>query len=506
MRGKALTPGQAFPRLPAIAVLPLLCHAGALTAYCVTSKADAAELNLAVDSRYVYNSNFFLAESDPEEANSLDLGARLNVADQVSQLRYELDYAANYQEYLDQQDADAWEHRLRAFAIYDIDRLSSLRVVNHYRDLTNLRFTRSDIELGDTGLEPDQDRFQRNDLEIEYRRDLTRSTEFRLQFEHQFIDFERNRNRSDSDALKIGSELWLRLSPNQRFGLGLSYVEQTFDAVGDRLASEGSYVTASLRWQAQLSEQVDIEIYGGPSWLESVQHLPTEVTAETFVGGNINGELFRANADSCSFDSDLEVRRASACDLGSSTNPPIPADDLGPLESFELLRNGVSIRDETTTFLGSARISAQLTDWRLSARYARTQNTTSGDALVSSLDRITVTGEYEIPDQQWSVYFSGSWERRETLTNARFVDYSVIPGTANAAQRERAFAARRNPNDQRDATTFLLGTRRELSRKLSAAFELRYRAIDRNIVGESMAMDATFFVIELSYAFDPRRI
>ncbi|MEO1079007.1 MAG: hypothetical protein AAFY29_05575 [Pseudomonadota bacterium] len=468
-------------------------------------KASAAELNLAIDSRYVYNSNFFLAESDPDDANSLDLGARLNAADQVDQFRYELDYEVNYQEYLDQQGVDAWEHRLRAFAVYDINRLSSLRVENHYRDLTNLRFTRSDIALGDTGLEPDQDRFQRNDLEIEYRRDLNRNTEVRLQFEHQFIDFERNRNRSDSDALKLGSELWLRLTPTQRFGLGLSYVEQTFDAEGDRLASEGSYVTASLRWQAQLTPQVDIEVFGGPSWLESEQQLPSQVTAETFVGGSINGDLFRANADSCNLDIDLQLRRASACNLSSVAHPPIPADDLGPIEGFDLLQDGVSLDDETTTFFGSARISAQLTDWRLSARYARTQNTTSGDALVSSLDRFTLTSEYEIPGQQWSVYFSGSWERRESLTNARFVDYSVASGPENAARRDRAFTARRDPNERRDATTFLLGTRHQLSRKLSTSFELRYREIDRDIVGDSAETDATLFVIELSYALDPRR-
>ena len=193
------------------------------------SPAFCNEITLGIDSAYVHNSNFYRSSSDEEAADSAEVGINITAEREEGRLRYLASYTGSYQAYDKQDGANAPEHRLRLRGRFDIDPLTTFHLNNRFRDVRNLRFSREDILDGDTGLEPNNDRYQRNDLELMLHRDLTRACELELDATQQFIDFEDNIDRSDSESYEIGARLYHRFAPRHRFGGGVSNVWQDFD-------------------------------------------------------------------------------------------------------------------------------------------------------------------------------------------------------------------------------------------------------------------------------------
>ena len=142
-------------------------------------------------------------------------------------------------------------------------------------------------------------------------------------------------------------------------------------------------------------------------------------------------------------------------------------------------------------------------EWTLEALYSRRQSTTTGDGLASSLDRLAMDIEYAPSQQRWSAFVAGSYDRRETLTEATVVDFRVVSGPDGAARRDEAFTYIQNRGSQRDGFTAVAGYRRGFTQSQSWTLEFRYRHSQRSQLGVTRPATDTFFVLlSLGYLHD----
>jgi hypothetical protein len=459
------------------------------------------ELTIGLDSAYVYDSNFFRSETDEESAEHVDIGGNVTFEREEERFSYLASYIGSYQKYREQEDADAPAHRLQLRGRYDIDPLTTFRLEDRFRDVRNLNFSREDILDGDSGLVPNDDRYQRNDLELTLHRELSRTWELEFNAVHQFIDFDQNLNRSDSESIEIGAQILHRFAPRHRFGGGLSWVTQDFDGGDFRLDAEADFLVADLAWVFDIGEQIQLAVNGGPTWFQTDEDAPDYVQQTQFVGGRQGDEVFRANVRSCQLDNVTGIGIASRCDFITPGAEPIAADDLGDIQNFALGLGTPPVEDDGVTFFGGISLVARYSNWTVDAELRRRQSATSGDALAATVDQFRLDLGYAPPLARWDAYIAGSWERREALSDASIIDYTVIPGTEDAAQRSQVFTRIRDPDDRRDALTALVGVGARFTRRLSGAAEVRFRRTERRVSARESEIDSYFVVVKLSYTF-----
>jgi hypothetical protein len=461
--------------------------------------ANAAELLLGATAQYVYNSNFFTAGGNTQEANSFEVGPNVGLADREGRFQYNLTYVGGYQAYVDQSGVNAWESRLLGRASYELNRRTSIIVRERFRDISNMRFTRQDIALADNALDPRQNRYFRNDLEVELVRDLSRKLSLSGRVGHHWIDFERNVDRSDSTAYDVGSELRYQIASQHTVGVGAAYTHQVFERALSRLGSDADYINAYMLWTWQIADRIQFSVNGGPAWVSSDENDTNTVSQSQFVGAKVNGDVFRADIASCQ---GAGGSLASNCDFVSF--PPIAASNLGTNQNFSLTTGERAGTESTWTFFGGAVLQASFAEWNVVTSYSRRQNTTSGAGLASSLDIVFVSLEYAAPKNRWSAFVAASWDRRETLTDATLVDYNVIGGVDGAAQRLTAFTTVTNSDIARENYIGIVGLRNELSRNWSGTLEFRYRRTEVDDPRRSVPGTDTYLLLfTIDFAYDP---
>ena len=469
----------------------------------VASPTFGNEITLGVESAYIYESNFFRTPDNEVAEDSVEVSGIITAEREDSRLNYLASYRGSYQAYREQDGANAPEHRLRLRGSYLIDPITTIHLNNRFRDVRNLRFTREDIFDGDSGLEPNSDRYRRNDLEFMVNRNLTRAWELELEATHRFIDFEDNTNRSDSVSYEIGGRVYHRLARRHRFGGGITYLWQDYDGAQTRLDVEATYLVTNLAWTFDIADQVQLEVYGGPALVSTVEDDPGAVSQQQFVGTTRGDTVFRADVSSCGFDEELGTGIASRCNFNT---PGIPADDLGEILVFPL-EIGPSVgEDDDVVMFGGIALNATFSEWTVDAELRRQPSFTSGDEVAASLTRFRWEVGYAPGRNDWEAYIAGSWEQREAITNSTRIDFTVIPGPENAAQRELAFTRVRDPDDRRASLTGLVGVRKQFSRAFSGSFSFRYRRTEQSVSGQETFKDFYFVVIDASYAFDSFRL
>ena len=471
----------------------------------LASEGVAAELRLGIDGNYTFNSNYFSDNQNEDEASSFQFGPSVELTDQEGRFRYEVQFEGLYQAYVDQDGVDAWESRLRARATYDLTERTRVRVTNRFRDISNLRFGRQDIEVADTALDPTQDRYFRNEFELELIHDVTELLELRLRGEHQFVDFEQNLDRNDSTAWQGAGELRYQLSDTQFLGVGASYTRQDFEEALSRIGSTGDFVSGFATWTWLVTDAITFTANGGPSWVRSDEDSIQQVAQTQFVGGRQGGEIRRAQLGNCGAPVGGQ-RFASNCTLAPVSNDPL-GGGLGDLVLFGVDATTPRVgEDDQLTFFGGATLTANLPDWNLTASYQRRQSSTTGDGLASSLDRIFGEVEYAPSSSRWSVFAAGSWDRRETLTDSTRIDFVLVDDADLTVDAERdgsvlAITTIRSRNTRRDNFTVIAGTRFRIENQFASTFDFRYRRTEIDGPGIDRPGIDTFFVV-LSFEYD----
>lgn len=482
---------------------------GLMLAWAGLGAARGAELDIGVVTDYVYNSNFFGAPAAPfTDANLVQVGPSLDLRQRDGRLRYRLRYDGLVQRFTDQSEADALEHRLGADLTWALDRRTSLRLKERYRDVSNLRFTRLDIELGDTVLNPLQDRYQRNDVELELRRDLSRRSRLEVTASQQWIDFENSLDRSDSTSLSGAAALRHQLSRKQTVGVGIEAVRQAFEATPLRIGSDGTYARVEASWDWTPLRHVSVRASVGPAWVRSSPDLRSQAVAPTFVGVARDAGTLRASIESCAVDPLLQRRLASLCDPFSETAPPIVAPDLGPEATFELTDPFTGNDTQTVDVFGGIELRGEWPRWTVDASFRRRQSSTSGEALVSTLDRVFV--EIARPTgagaSRLTPFLAMSLDRRRALADAPLLDFTVTGDAEGAARRDVAFVRLAEAVDDLDALTLIGGVTGALGPRLAVTGELRLRRTRRfDALGDDVTAEQVFASLSLSYGFAPIR-
>ena len=472
------------------------CWLFVLLGLLIASSAKTDELQIGATAQYVYNSNFFSSAANENEANSFQIGPNIGISDGDGRFRYDVFFAGSYQAFVDQGGADAWESQLRARATYDIDRRTTIRVTERFRDVSNLRFSRADITLAVNSLDPRQDRYFRNDVEAEVIRELTRNLTLSVRAGHLWTDFKDNIDRNDSQGYNVGSELNYRVATAHTLGVGVTYTYQDFDEAESRFGSTADYLNTYAIWTWQIADRIQFSMNGGPAWVRSDEDSTNVISQSQFVGARLDGDLLRADFASC-FNA-----LASNCDLVNGN--PIPANDLGGRQNFALTTGERVGHESVLTFFGGASIQASFAEWNLLASYSRRQNSTTGAALASSFDQVLLNLEYAPPKYRWSTFVAASWDRRSTLTDATLIDFNVAAGTDNAAERTTAFTSVTGSGIGRDNYTAIVGVRNALTRQWSGTLEFRYRRTELDDPRTSRPGIDTYFVLfSVDFDYDP---
>jgi len=489
-----------------IAAAPFVAAILSLMIFAATAnRASAEELILGVEGNYTYNSNFFSGANNTQDAHSFQFGPTVDLADPDGRFQYQIQFNGAYQTYTNQSGVDAWQNRLFARASYDLTERTRIRITDRFRDISNLRFSRQDIAVADTALDPTQDRYIRNDVEVELIHDLTELLEFRLRGEHHLIDFDQNLDRNDSFAWEAAGELRYRAAENHFFGAGASYTIQEFDQALSRIGSTGEYIQGYATWTWIITDAITFTANGGPSFIRSDEDTVTTVQQTEFVGGQQNGQTVRAQFGSCG-----TPATSRQCRIAGGANP---AADLGGLRTFGVDPTGSVVgKDEALTFFGGASLTADLPNWNLQIAYQRRQSTTTGDGLASALDRVSGEIEYAPPKYRSSVFIAGSWDRRETLTDSTVVDFLLdtgppLPAGTDDARRDPdalATTSVESNSTRRDNYTVIAGYRYRLDDNLALTLDGRYRRTEISGPNANRPGSDTFFaVITFDYQLDP---
>ncbi len=463
---------------------------------------QATEFSAAFIGSSAYNSNVFGTDGDEDSDMLLEAGTELELrSDPERRLDYLLNYRGDYQSYAEADEANAMEHRQRFRLRYDIDPITQIILNQRYRDVSNLQFDLADFDSGDTGIDISQNRYERNDISVDLTRELSRRWSVSGNLGYQTIDFKRNINRSDSDTTEVGVAVNYLLSEKQDIGVGISYASQDFDGADNRISAESDYFSLSLLWTYRFDEFSSLAIEGGPTWVDTEQDRLRQTVTNTNVGRPEGGNVQRANFNACGIGGGQSQPIASLCDFADPNARPIPASDLGPRQSYVLDFTGFDTSDDDVTFFGSVVYTKRVSDWELEASYTRRQTATAGESLASSLDQFALGADYLPAGERWRLYARLTLDKRDAITEALVIDYTLVEDIDGSALRDAAFINDAGGNIVRDVLTGLVGGRYDFTRLLSGGLEFRYRDSERP---QSFAAseDAQSYEIELSLRYE----
>ena len=467
-----------------------------------TGVVSAEELQTSLTAASAYNSNVYgggnAEESDIVHRISPTFELRDN---RDAKLDYLFSYRGDYEAYQDEQDADALEHRQRLRLRYEFNPLTRITLTQRYRDISNLQFDQDDFDAGDTSIDVRQSRYDRLDFAVDLERAISQRWRVNTIAEYQKVDFKRNLDRSDSSSVGLAAQLRYQLSRRQDVGLEFGYTNQDFKRSESRLSAESRYLNLSALWSYQVDSRSRLEVEIGPAWIKSEQDSAAFVRAPQLVGRAQGGEVLASDFSLCGIDADVGAPVASRCQT-----PTIAVTDLGGLQPYNLDFTGVDRTDSEVTLFGRISFTGERGKWQYGASYVREQNPSAGASLAAELDQLALSLAYGSPNQQWNYYGELRWDKRDALTQAIEVDYTVVANISGAAVRDQAFTTFAADNVERDIFTVLVGTTYAFSRKLRGSLEARFRQNEgqRNFVGEDEA-DTYIVELALTYSFDPER-
>jgi hypothetical protein len=465
------------------------------------------ELDLGLDSRYLYFSDLASPGEDAQPEHGLELEPRARLAHATRSGRYRIDYAGSYQRYYEQPELNALEHRVRARVRRKLNARTALEIDERYRDVSNLRFSLLDLDAGDTALGPTQQRFLANDLVLLLTHDLSARLFLRSEVHHQLVAFLETEDRNDSQAITASGELGYRLSPRSSVGVEMNGGRQFFDATASRTGSEADVIGLNLVFETRWNPRSVVSARWGPALVRSTDDVPAAVLAPARVGRRVEGRTFLSAFERCAVDRGSGLRLASGCDPATPAQGIEVQDGLGAAERYAVVEPVTGRGDDVLTHFGRLRYDGAHEDLTWSLFYERRLSTTAGNALASSLDRTGATLDYLPSGSAWRWYCAARLDRRRSITSGLVLDFALVSDADGAARRDRVLLRRINEADELDNVTLVAGLEHRLDRRTRASVEFRYLdAMQRNLGGRINPPDRYLFAVSLSHDFNPIRL
>jgi opacity protein-like surface antigen len=473
-----------------------------IVSFCWAGLVSAEELRTTLTAASAYNSNVY-GSGDSEESDMVyRLSPEFELRDnRDAKLDYVFSYRGDYEAYQDERDANAYEHRQRLRVRYEFNPLTRITLTQRYRDISNLQFDQDDFDAGDTSIDVRQSRYDRLEFAVDVERAISQRWRVNTIAEYQQVDFKRNLDRSDSTSLGLAAQLRYQLSRRQDLGLEFGYTEQDFKRGESRLSAESRYLNLAALWSYELDSRSQILVEIGPAWIKSEQDSAAVVRAPQLVGQVQGGEALASQFDLCGINITVGAPVASRC-----RTPAIAVPGLGGLQPYNLDLTGVDLTDSDVTMFGRVSFTGERGKWQYGLSYLREQNPSAGASLAAELDQFAISLAYGSPNDAWNYYSELRWDKRDALTQAIEIDYTVVANADNAAVRDQAFATFSVDNVERDIYTLLLGARYAFTRKLSGSLEARFRQNDgQRTFATNDEADTYIVELAVSYSFDPER-
>ncbi len=472
------------------------------------TSAWAQELNLRVASDTEFDSNYLALQSNERVSFRSLLGPRISLRDPHGRFTYSLDYLGQFSWYIEPWNSrlNAWEQSISANASYAISRRTQLSVRESFHDLSSVRFGSAEVEdLSDT-LDAGQNKFKRNSFGYELSHSFTRRIAGVLAGQHDWLDFERNINRSDSSSMGMQGQLIYSLTSADRVGAGVSFAYQAFEQAVGTPTSRGRIWNAFVSWSHRFTEDFRIDLSGGPTFIESTT---SNDIAVLNVGASVDpatlGLQFPLIAD-CS-DGGLGGGLLESTCLVSAPSP----EDAPTLAAVTLPFGSGGDTQDDLTYFARIRLTQRWIDWEFSALYSRSESNAAGDGGTSTLDRVLFRLRYD-PNQTWDVYTSVGWNRRDRATRpVQIADFVVVDDGNGFAERVSVVERLGSRQVNTDQVSLVLGATRTFSRLLSANLEFRYRYQFRRRTNQNATTNsnfaANFFILNarINYSLAPIR-
>lgn len=226
-------------------------------------------------------------EKDPANAGDeerdgdlhVDVGAGFDfVSDPGARASWSFGYRPTYQQYLDLQDLDSWQHRASGAFGYALTRGTQLSVKGDYS-----RSIRTNLGFSDTStavqpeLEATDEQIDRGSLGLALSHTFSTRWSGATNVRYSFTDYGRE-NLSDFESASAGASVSYRTSARQSLGGGFSVRRQivkqadlqtaggTVSASSDQ---ETRYASLYGRWSYRFSPSWSLELSAGPTVIDS---------------------------------------------------------------------------------------------------------------------------------------------------------------------------------------------------------------------------------------------
>lgn len=257
------------PRIVAI----LLLGSGA------ASTAPAGELLLGFDSRLEWDDNVFRNDEDEEEDFSIRAGPILRARSENGDVQYDVEYRPIYEGFFRLDGISAWDHFVRAEGSWNItdatevfasDFFSRTRSLSRIADVTTAGTILPEPELA-------RERIARNDGEVGVRHAFSPRWVGEATAGARTFEFSRD-TRFDSVTWQAEGNLSHQLTRRDQLGLGVGFIQVTFDDLPTQEGDTTDYYQAFGLWSHRFSPTWDLSLRAGPSLAESEESGESSVT------------------------------------------------------------------------------------------------------------------------------------------------------------------------------------------------------------------------------------
>ena len=414
---------------------------GAFALLAVAAGAGPPTLELGAEAAVGWDSNVASSSRNEQDDVIFRIGPRLTLEDRDGRVEWSLEYAPDYNDYLDFSQLDAWDHDVRAEVDWQVDPRTNLVVRDRYLDFST--FARFNEQGGDVdaALGLDLQGIERNVLDVELTRQFSRGRFFGFYLNATTNDFEEDArvdNRSASARLAYSQAV----TPTDTLGGFVRYLRQRFERpVGDD--SRTDFVNFSLTWVHRFSPTLQLTVAGGPTWvMPESQSFEAEVDDARFypIIRSTDGSAGPVMASTCPrlddgtafitaecevFDQREFVTALQLGDLVNGTNDLETFNETGTLSTIGPDSGGA---DDSLTYFAQISLVKTWRSGRLSLNYLRDEANSSGIGTSTLRDTVYLQGEWN-PSPRWRFSATLRYERRETATDAATLVRAVTPTT-----------------------------------------------------------------------------
>lgn len=488
--------------------------------------AGAEELVLGIAASAEYDSNIFNASDDEEDDVILRAGPLLELRRRRGDLTYQVNYEPRFENFVDQDGLNAWDHNAFGWINWRIGPRTNLRVSDRF--ILTRSLNRSFFAFDPDPLDP-------TDLpitDVEVTRQRTKTNTASLALSHSFTPrvsstldvgytiFESDQENSfDGETLRGTLSGLYTLDSRNQVGGGFGVTRQSFDDTSTQAGGSSIFYRSFATWVHSFSPTFTLTVQAGPTYIDGdasggavrlalVDPFPFRNTS----GGNLR----LIDASTCPTVDDGSPYLSDDCGLLPTEITGADADAVrnAPEVLVRLVDTGEDIGEDDITLFANIRLIKRWERWRLIGRYTRSDSQSSGVSQSSIVDALSVQVTWD-PSPLWSAEWGASFTNRESATEqtisvvglaSGFVflppSATVVPGAASANLRLLEV------DDALEVKTYstTLRVTRRLARRLEVFGRFNYLKQDLDTQTTSREFDVFRVLLGLRWRFEPIHI